>query len=170
MVRLALLLSFALLGCEEGGGTAPAGGDQAGEEAAPPPELTFPPADPSDPLAVAIHGMAEQYARNMEPHGVISRGTLRTGEVRDHQAVLEGGRCYKVLAAGGPEATDLDLVLIDPNGVPLQQDSGTDARPVLGLTESICPMNGGAYRVQVRMYAGSGEYAMQVARTGPNLF
>ena len=61
--------------------------------------------------------------------------------------------------------TDLDLVLFDPNGIKLQEDTRTDNYPVLGYDSPLCPMTAGTYRVQVKAYTGSGEFGVQVFQT-----
>jgi hypothetical protein len=169
MARVAPLIILALallLGC----------GDDASPPTPPPPgtgPVTPPPAAvteiappaPGDAIGAQMHTRAQQFAEGMEPGTQLFRGTLQTGENQDYQAVLQAGRCFKIIGVGAPTVTDLDLFLFDPNGVQVQQDTATDAYPVLGLSTPICPDQAGAYRVQVRMYAGSGEFGVQVWQT-----
>ncbi|MEM9191057.1 MAG: hypothetical protein AAGF12_17870 [Myxococcota bacterium] len=127
--------------------------------------IPTPPVAPGDHIGQQMSLRAGQFAEGMEPATPLFRGTLETGDNQDYQAVLQAGRCFKVVGVGGPSVSDLDLFLFDPNGVQVQQDTATDAYPVLGLTHQICPTAPGAYRVQVRMYAGEGEFGVQVFQT-----
>lgn len=129
------------------------------------PTVELPPVAPGDAIGQQMRLRAQQFAEGMEPGTELFRGTLETGANQDYQAVLQAGRCFKIIGVGGPAVTDLDLFLFDPNGVQVQQDTATDAYPVLGLTHPICPEAAGAYRVQVRMYAGNGDFGVQVWQT-----
>jgi hypothetical protein len=147
----------------------PAGGGTAGEAEPPPPQpesTAEEEVDPGDAIAVEMQTRAQQFAEGMSPATPLFRGTLATGATQDYQAVLQGGRCFKVVGVGGPGVTDLDLFLFDPNGVQVLQDTASDSYPVLGLTHPICPDTAGAYRVQVKMFAGTGEFGVRVYQTG----
>ncbi|MEM7447757.1 MAG: hypothetical protein AAF355_05895 [Myxococcota bacterium] len=133
-----------------------------------PKELKFPEPDREQPLQVALFELAGTYARNMEPHGPLRTGRLDRGGQQDFQAILEPYRCYKILAVGSAGVRDLDLVLFDPLDAPIVQDTGTDAEPVLGTAEPICPSEAGSFRARVRMFDGQGAFLMQVARTEVN--
>jgi len=103
-----------------------------------------------------------QFAQGTEPSTPIFRGTLNTGQHQDYQAVLQSDRCFKIIGVGGAGVTDLDLFLFDPQGTQMQEDTATDAYPVLGLNHAICPDLAGSYRVRVRMFEGGGEFGVQV--------
>jgi hypothetical protein len=165
-MRLSLLsvLLFAACG-NEGGATPipqPSQPPQTGQQPPATMEPQVPPADPNDPIASQMALRATQFAEGMTPATPIFRGTLQTGENQDYQAILQSDRCFRVIGVGATTVTDLDLFLFDPNGIQMQQDTAVDAYPVLGLTHPICPDLAGSYRVQVRMYAGSGDYGVQV--------
>jgi hypothetical protein len=81
------------------------------------------------------------------------------------QAVMQAGKCFKIIGIGDIGVQDLDLKLFDPNGVQLQQDVETDNYPALGVEAPICPSTAGAYRLQVHMYRGSGPFGVQVYET-----
>jgi hypothetical protein len=119
---------------------------------------------PTDPLERAIHERAA--AGTMRPHGGYVHGSLEPGARRDHLLVLEQGRCYRVVAAGGPGVADLDLVLYDDGGSQLRQDRSSDPYPMLGDGAEICPERGSAFRLQVRAYDGAGAYAYRLYRSG----
>jgi len=136
------------------------GGTEGEEPSSDVPALEAPP--PGDELAQAMYERAQQFAQGMGPATPLFRGTLETGATQDYQAVLQGARCFKIIGVGGDGVRDLDLFLFDPDGVQVQQDTATDTYPVLGLSHPICPDVSGAYRVQVKMFEGSGEFGVQV--------
>lgn len=164
----ACLIAPALLtlACGEDGtatGAEPSGG--TGDPAAEAPVPEAPPEEeiaPGDTIGREMRTRAQQFAQGMTPATPLFRGTLETGATRDYQAILQGGRCFKILGVGGDGVTDLDLFLFDPNGVQVQQDTATDNYPVLGLTHPICPNEPGSYRVQVKMFAGQGDFGVRV--------
>jgi len=133
-----------------------------------PPTPPTPPATPGAPTDALARGMqihAQQLAPGMVPATPLFRGHLTQGQTQDFQAVLQPGKCFKIIGVGADGVSDLDLYLFDPNGVALQQDTETDAYPVLGLESAICPQTAGQFRVQVRMYQGNGDFAVQVFAT-----
>jgi hypothetical protein len=165
---IAILLAITTAG-PTGCGEDRAGGE--GTPAEPTPTPTEPTeeeeeVDPNDAIAVEMQTRARQFAEGMTPATPLFRGTLATGATQDYQAVLQGARCFKVVGVGGQGVTDLDLFLFDPAGVQIQQDTATDSYPVLGLTHPICPETAGAYRVQVKVFAGSGDFGVRVYQTG----
>ena len=108
---------------------------------------------------------AKRYAKGFVAEGSIVKGTLTQGGRSDHLLVLKAGHCYRVVGAAEESVADMDLLLYDPNGVQINQDSGTDRFPVLGLSSEVCPPQGGAYRVQVYMYQGGGAFAFGLYRS-----
>jgi hypothetical protein len=131
-------------------------------------EAVVPEPAANDALGQAMVRRANEFAADMTPATTLFRGTLETGQNQDYEAVLQPARCFKVIGVGAETVTDLDLFLFDPSGAQIQQDTASDAYPVLGLTEPICPEAQGNYRVQVRMFAGRGEFAVQVFQTTPD--
>jgi len=73
--------------------------------------------------------------------------------------MLEAGRCYVILAFGEAGVEDLDLRVSDPGGRPLAQDVALDAHPSLRF----CATRAGPHRVDVRMFAGEGVWALGAA-------
>lgn len=139
---------------------------EAGRGPGPQPGTRFDPPDPDDPLARRVHAIAaDRFAQQMLPASPMHRGSLEKGSVRNYQAVLKPLRCYRVIAAGGDGVEDLDLMLFDRGGVPVQTETGTDATPVLGLAEPLCPQQAGVFRLQVKMFKGAGEYGVRIFRT-----
>lgn len=165
-VSFAVLVLAGLLACGSSG--APTPGPMPAVPApvvAPRVDPVAPPTAPGDVIAVTMQRRAQTIAAGMTTATPIFRGTLALHATQDFQAVLQPGKCFKIIGIGGPSVVDLDLKLFDPNGVQLQQDVATDAYPALGVESQICPNTAGAYRVQVQMYQGSGEFGVQVFQT-----
>lgn len=103
---------------------------------------------------------ADMRARGYEAFGDASRGSLGQGETQDFEIRLEGGKCYAILAVGDNGVRDLDLILLDRNGRQIDRDVETDPRPVV----RVCADRTGDYRMQVRMFSGSGNFVYQPYR------
>ena len=105
--------------------------------------------------------MNEIYARfgqGRQPVSPLFRGNLATGQTQDSSVTLMAGHCYTLIGVGAATVTDLDLFLFDQNGTQVAQDQATDNFPIV----TNCPPVGGAYRVQAKMFTGSGEFGLQV--------
>ncbi|MBI2896121.1 MAG: hypothetical protein HYY06_21365 [Deltaproteobacteria bacterium] len=89
------------------------------------------------------------------PFGEVGGGSLAEGATASHDVVLSGGACYALIAAGGPGVVDLDTRVLGPTGGELARDAASDPRPRL----RVCPRAGGQFRLEVRMFAGTGRYA-----------
>jgi hypothetical protein len=161
LVLFALSLTVLSIACGDDGGEEPAVTTTTPETAQATSPAAVPP-DPNDPIAQQMALRQGQFAQGTEPSTPIFRGTLQTGEHQDYQAVLQSDRCFKIIGVGGAGVVDLDLFLFDPQGTQMQQDTATDAYPVLGLNHPICPDLAGSYRVRVRMFEGAGEFGVQV--------
>jgi len=162
---LSSLGSLVCVGCGDGGAATESTETSEATTGEAPTETTAPvmPApDPNDPIGVEMARRAEQFAANTEVSTPVFRGSLETGRFQDYQAVLRSDRCFKIIGVGGAGVVDLDLFLFDPQGTQLQEDTATDAYPVLGLNHPICPDLRGDYRVRVRMFEGSGEFGVQI--------
>jgi hypothetical protein len=122
----------------------------------------YEPPDEDDALGQKVHALARDLGAGLEPVSPLWHGRLPQGRVRELQAVLKHGRCYRIIGAGGDGVEDLDLLLLDDAGVPERQDSAADAHPVLGLTDPICPRRPGLYRIRARMVKGEGPFAVRV--------
>jgi hypothetical protein len=97
---------------------------------------------------------ADMRARGYESYGEVSRATLQQGGEQTYPIQLEGGKCYAILGVGDNGVRDLDLVLVDGSGRELDRDVETDARPVV----RVCAQQTGEYRMNVRMFAGQGNF------------
>jgi hypothetical protein len=121
------------------------------------------PADATLEQIVALK--AKKFAAGLVADGAPITGSVVEGARSDHLLVLRAGHCYRIVATGASEVEDMDLFLYDPEGVQMQQDPAEDRYPVLGLQAEICPPEGGAYRLQVHMYKGGGQFAARLYRT-----
>ncbi len=90
--------------------------------------------------------------------GAARNGQLPHGQTNQNPVPLAAGRCYAIQGAGGDHVDDLDLRVLGPDGRPLGQDVGADARPLVRL----CPAVDGPHSVDLRMFSGSGEWAFEV--------
>lgn len=162
----AVLVLAGVLACGSGGTPTPPPIPAVPIPVAPPKvDPLAPPTAPGDVVAITMQRRAQMVAAGMTPATPIFRGTLAQSGVQDFQAVLQPGKCFKIIGVGGMSVRDLDLKLFDPNGVQLQQDVATDSYPALGVESPICPTTAGTYRVQVQMYQGNGEFGVQVFQT-----
>jgi hypothetical protein len=100
----------------------------------------------------------------MEEVGTVVRGELGLDETHTHPLVLIGTWCYRIFAQGGAGMGDLELELIDPNGVPAQRDPDQGPSASLGLADGVCPYYAGRYTLQVHAARGQGAYAFRVFR------
>ncbi len=123
-------------------------------------------ADPAQ--ASAIESLRRTLARLPQdtylPVGEIHSGTLPGQHSAVEPVALQAGHCYVVMAAGGPNVDDLDLVVGGPDRQALGHDVGMDAHPSV----RVCPWTNGQHPVEVRMFAGSGQWAMSVVEIRPS--
>jgi hypothetical protein len=95
------------------------------------------------------------------------RGTLVERRFEEHSVILIGTFCYLVLAEGEASVADLDLSLIDPNGVPIIRDPEDGTSASLGRDQPLCPYEPTRFTLRVSG-AGPGDYAARIFRA-PNL-
>lgn len=85
-------------------------------------------------------------------------GQLRTSETREHEVLVDAGKCYVVLGAGAPSVAELHLVVHDSIGNDIAHDAEHDAFP----RARFCPLTSARVRIAARMYRGYGPYGLQV--------
>ncbi len=90
----------------------------------------------------------ERFRRIYGPAGLV----LAAGQVREFPATLQAGTCYAFASFGGPGAADTDVSLLDGSGSELARDVASSAD---GLVR-YCPTVTGSYKLQVKMYSGTG--------------
>ena len=115
-----------------------------------------------DFITTQLQMRQQQFAAGMNPVMPMARGTLATSATQNYSVPLQTGHCYKIIGVGGVGVTDLDLKLYDPTNNQVDADVATDNFPVIGLQRPLCPTVPGQYRLEVVMYAGMGEYGVQV--------
>jgi hypothetical protein len=122
------------------------------------------PPDPDlgDPLGASVIAHAREHAAGFTKAGKLFRGDLEAKDRQGFLAVLTYGKCYRFIGSGGPGVEDLELVLLDSNGVEMQRDTVQGPQAVVGETSSVCPFDAGAYRIEARMRAGHGAFAIGV--------
>jgi len=119
----------------------------------------------NDPLDQAVARQSAKYAGGMLAHDNPFRGDLAEGAEQDFLIVLTGGHCYKAIGVADANVGDIDLSLVDPDGVQVQQDTARDAFPVLGMESPLCLQEPGAYRLHVRMRTGAGAFLVRFFKT-----
>jgi hypothetical protein len=75
-------------------------------------------------------------------------GGLAQGQTWNVPAELHPGYDYRVIGVCDRDCADLDLVLFDPNGALLTQDTTTTSQPIVGIQ----PAYVGMFTIQVQMY------------------
>ena len=121
-----------------------------------------------DFIATLMQMRQAQFAAGMNAVLPIARGSLVTSGTQNYAVNMVSGHCYKIIGVGAPSVTDLDIKLYAPTnpggrpGAVADQDIATDNFPVIGLQRPLCPTVAGQYRLEVTMYAGTGEFGIQV--------
>jgi hypothetical protein len=115
---------------------------------------------PKPPGATIDEGRAV-LRRRLEARGYRFASTRRGGPLRPRQVTrrslsLPGDRCFALAAVGGPETEDLDLVLRRPDGTVIARDVSRQPSAVA----KYCPPERGEYVAELRMYEGTGEWAL----------
>lgn len=72
------------------------------------------------------------------------------------------GRCYRVLAIGAAEVSDLDVAILAPDGRLVAADLSKDAWSVVPPRAPWCPEDEGPYAIDVSVANGEGSYALGV--------
>lgn len=75
-------------------------------------------------------------------------GGLQQGQHWNVPAPLVAGGDYRVVGVCDRDCADLDLVVFDPQGTAVAQDTSSDSQPVVGIQ----PGYPGTFTVQVQMY------------------
>jgi hypothetical protein len=76
--------------------------------------------------------------------------------------VPSAGACYRVYATGDKGVQDLDLLLRGPDGEDVVADISHDSFPVLPPASPMCFETAGLYMLEVSVFKGGGNYAVQV--------
>ncbi len=90
--------------------------------------------------------------------GPISEGVLAQAETADIAMPLRSGDCYAISAFGDNGIWDLDVELLDADGVPLASDSARSPQASLFA----CPQGGSRFTLRVTAASGAGHYAVAV--------
>ncbi len=124
---------------------------------------TAPPIATEDPTELLLRSKATTLAAGMQPEGAVFKQSLQEGAKGSFIASLSAGRCYTVIAVGGPGVSDVDLALMLP---PLYTtDVGKDKRTdAVAVVQNVCPAVPlpVPYRIDVGPKKGNGNIAAQV--------
>lgn len=125
-----------------------------------------PRSDASDFIEQQMALRLDSLGPNRQPILPLIRGVLAQGSRVSHNFDVQPGHCYRIMAVGGVDVGDLDLVLYAPTGQPIASDTTrNDPFPDIGGTQPLCPSASGRYRIEVRMISGEGEYGLAVYGT-----
>ncbi len=116
-----------------------------------------------DPANMLLRAKATTLAPWMQPEGTVFKQSLAEGGKGSFIATLTAGRCYTVVAVGGPGVTDVDLGLLLPPFYTV--DAGRDKRTdSVAVIANVCPaaMFPVPYRIDVGPKKGTGVVAAQV--------
>lgn len=102
--------------------------------------------------------------RGFVPSGPAIRGSLQQNGLAAYALDAVANACYTVAVLGEGDATDLNIITVDPLGRAGPHDVRPDRHPWV----SFCARQAGRYVVRVQMAAGSGAfyYAAYVGRAG----
>ena len=115
-------------------------------------------AQSADELAQRLLSAHRELGRGRPPVTDPVRGQLGTGQEQGFTVRLSAGLCYSVIAVSLMDGGELDLLLFDRRGDPIAQD----LRPRGAAAVDVCPTDSSAYRIVVRMFRGSGAFALQL--------
>lgn len=115
---------------------------------------------PNADLLTLMHRLyASMFVVNGEGLAPPKRLALQTGQELEVPLEMSAEWCYLPLAVSNP-GTDLDMILVDPEGREVERDDAADNYPIVRH----CPTKAGTYKVRLTMYRGSGEAVYQVFR------
>jgi hypothetical protein len=112
-------------------------------------------------LGARLDALSERFAEGYRPALSPHTGVLASGEQAHLELLLAAGRAYVIIAVGVESVGDLDLVLLDAQGLTeLDADLDGHAEPVVRYR--VDEGAGGPHRLRIVMVEGYGEYALGV--------
>lgn len=132
---------------------------------------------PAAPSGGAVDVPAElaHLAGDMRARGYVEREPPVTSEIlaragqNSHAVILAPG-CHSIVARGGTGVDDLDLYLFEPSGASVDRDIGEGSvatvHVCVGEEVGIGPVS---YRLDVKLYRGTGTYGYQVFDAPPTV-
>jgi hypothetical protein len=90
--------------------------------------------------------------------GPLSEGRLAQGEASDVEVQLQARQCYSLNAFGGDGIWDIDLDVLDADGVPVAGDGSRSPQ----ASVHFCPERGGKFTLRVTAMSGAGHWAAGV--------
>jgi hypothetical protein len=114
-----------------------------------------PPGGVSDQPIEALNQVAaylQQYG--YQPAGpAVHNGGIQQGGLVAYAIEAQTGQCYVSVAVSAP-GSNLDMVVLDPQGRPVSHDVGTDAHPHVAF----CPYQSGRHIARLQMSTGGGDF------------
>lgn len=108
-----------------------------------------------------------------KPSGLSPLGGQHMGEQTSKDKVerlsfrARRGRCYRLLAVGAPDVTDLDVAVLDATGQLIAADLSRDRFSVVPPRGPLCVDRDEVLTIQVAVVAGEGAYALEILSNGP---
>jgi hypothetical protein len=102
---------------------------------------------------ILAQASAQYEQRGYHPSHAVHTGALNNGAGEDVTVPLEAGVQYQIVGVCDTDCTDLDLRLVNPDGVDVDSDAQADDLPIVSVT----PSRAGSYRIHVVMAACSAE-------------
>lgn len=99
-------------------------------------------------LAQLQQAQANLAQQGFQQIGQPYSGSLSQGQTWNVPVEMHAGYDYRVLGVCDRDCADLDLVLYDPNGAAITQDTSTTSQPLVGLQPSYTAN----FTIQVQMY------------------
>jgi hypothetical protein len=85
-----------------------------------------------------------------------------TGKPQTFHWMARGGHCYRAFGAAAASIKNLDLLMVDSNGIALGQDSGDDGAPVVLDAGAVCFKVDDDASIIVSVGDGEGAFAVEV--------
>jgi hypothetical protein len=111
-------------------------------------------------VAKAIRKLHAKEGKERPAVSEFLEGNLTTAKTETFELELKGGLCYTVLAVGVPSVKDLEVTLLSPLGEEVAHVKAGGPKAVVHT--SPCPKWSGTYKLGVKMFAGYGNFGVQV--------
>ena len=127
---------------------------------APAPQPITPPLPTGDPLIDKLNTKKFQMATYFVPTSQMHKMSLKKSKVQAFQVQLPGPPfCHSYVVSGNDNVKNIDINVMSPMGAIESQDATMEGTAVI---INHCPQMPGAYKLNVTMTDGKGEFAIQV--------
>lgn len=134
---------------------------QTGTDA--PPSAASKPADKAQPTLPQLLSQASRdHAKGLAAMTAPREEDLGSGDARERDLPIEGGRCYRVLAVADAKALGVTLALTDKKGVAHKALQVGENLAVLGEEKPLCPSEATSVKLTIAVREGAGRVLWQV--------